>query len=168
MDTPHTLIPASSQTVALYLNTQTGTLVLHPFGSLNRANCDAFMDTLHRALNHSVESVIVDLIEVDEIDAAGLEALSAGIELAVQMGKTLSFWSVAPAIRPYLEQEQHNRRSASLGVWTSSCPSDFATFLRRQPQPTAEVNAPASVPRPPRAAKVLPIIDASFYAIAAS
>ncbi|MBD2186224.1 STAS domain-containing protein [Planktothrix sp. FACHB-1355] len=73
--------------------TETGrprTVVLRPNGCLDNMSCPAFTKALEQALELTSDTVVVDLLWVDNVEAEGVNSLISGLKRAASLGKTLS------------------------------------------------------------------------------
>lgn len=94
-------------------------LVLQPTGHLDAASSRALQVELETTLNRSAGGVIVDLLWVETIDAAGIEVLVAGLQKAASIGKSLLFQGMDTRTQTALEQEWCRQRQ--LGPGTRNC-----------------------------------------------
>lgn len=108
---------------------QPQTIVLQPNGALNRENSQSFGRSLAAAIELTRESVIVDLLWVDEIDAEGIVALVAAIEKAGCSGKAISFQAMDNRTRLAMEAEWDRQRQIRFGSWTDAFGADLEQFL---------------------------------------
>jgi anti-anti-sigma factor len=77
--------------------------VLVLYGELDVAGVEQFRETLNRELNGGARRVVIDLSELEFIDAAGIaELVRAGRRAGVQ-GGDFSIRSPRPAVRRVLE-----------------------------------------------------------------
>lgn len=104
-------------------------LVLQPNGALNEATSRDFQYELEQALEQAAETVMVDLLWVDAIDAHGIAALVSGLHYAAKLGKFLSFQSMHDCDRTALETAWAHQQDMNAGAWTHTFSSDFALFL---------------------------------------
>lgn len=120
-DTPRqlTLVPDLKPTI----------LVLQPDGSLNEMNSPAFRQALEQTLEHVTETVMVDFLWVDAIDAHGIAALVAGLQCATALGKVLSFQSMNADSHQALENAWAQQQEHEAGAWTHTFSSDLDVFL---------------------------------------
>ncbi|MBF2026871.1 MAG: hypothetical protein IGS48_08900 [Oscillatoriales cyanobacterium C42_A2020_001] len=129
MNVPISSSILTSETVAPSLGGKPATIVLQPNGVLNQGNREHFQQTLEDALELATESVIVDLIWVNETDADGVTALVAGIEKAASLGKAISFQSMNHATRMAIEAEWDRRRAVQFGSWSDRFEAKLERFL---------------------------------------
>lgn len=66
------------------------TVVLRPNGCLDTVSSPSFTKALEQALELTTETVVVDLLWVDSVEAEGVASLIAGLKRASALGKTLS------------------------------------------------------------------------------
>jgi anti-anti-sigma regulatory factor len=105
------------------------TIVLQPCRELTQDHSLVFQQSLEAALDLAQESVIVDLLWVEETDAAGIAALVVGLEKAACLGKTLSFQSMRHQTRVAVEVEWQRQRHQRLGLWHDRTAANLAQFL---------------------------------------
>lgn len=83
------------------------TIVLRPNGCLGGTLCESLQRQLDAALELTQDTVVVDLLWVDDIQTEGIETLVAGLQKATRLGKTLSLRSLdletRAALTVYLE-----------------------------------------------------------------
>ncbi|MCL1469499.1 STAS domain-containing protein [Argonema antarcticum] len=79
---PHLLNPVESG--------RPRTVVLRPNGCLDGMSCPAFTKALEQALEITTDTVVVDLLWVDNVEAEGVKSLITGLKRAAALGKTLS------------------------------------------------------------------------------
>lgn len=87
---------------------QPSTIVLRPNGCLGGANCLEFQQQLHQALELTTETVVVDLLWVDAVEAEGIQVLIEGLQKATQLDKILSLRSLDLDTRAALEAQLQN------------------------------------------------------------
>lgn len=104
-------------------------LVLQPNGALNEANSREFQQELEQALEQATETVMVDLLWVEAIDACGIAVLVAGLQRAAALGKFLSFQSMSADSHWVLENAWAQQQEMSAGAWTHTFSSDLELFL---------------------------------------
>lgn len=104
-------------------------LVLQPSGSLQQVNSREFQQELERSLEQVTDTVIVDLLRVDSIDADGITALVAGMQRATALGKHLLFQSMNASDRLALETAWAQQQAISMGAWGHTFNSDLEAFL---------------------------------------
>ncbi|MBW4472901.1 MAG: STAS domain-containing protein [Stenomitos rutilans HA7619-LM2] len=104
-------------------------LVLQPNGSLNASNSHDLQHELEQALEQATETVLVDLLWVEAIDACGIAALVAGLQYAAKLGKFLSFQSMKDCDRCALETTWAHQQEMSAGAWTHTFSCTFESFL---------------------------------------
>lgn len=119
----------TSETVTPDLGSSPATIVLQPSGALDQGNWEHFQQTLEEALELATESVIVDLIWVNETDTDGVRALVAGIEKAASLGKAISFQSMSHVTRMATEAEWDRRRAVQFGAWSDRFEAKLERFL---------------------------------------
>lgn len=105
------------------------TIVLQPCSQLTQEQSLAFQQTLEAALELAQESVIVDMLWVETVDAEGIAALVAGLEKAADLGKLLSFQSLRHPIRVAVDLEWQRQRYHRLGQWHDRTGANLAQFL---------------------------------------
>lgn len=66
------------------------TVVLRPNGCLDSTSSPAFTKALEQALELTTDTVVVDLLWVDNVQEDGVKCLIAGLRRATALGKTLS------------------------------------------------------------------------------
>lgn len=94
-------------------------LVLQPTGNLDATGSRALQEELEATLNQATVGVIVDLLWVETIDAAGIEVLVVGLQKAASIGKSLLFQGMDARTQTALELEWS--RQKQLGPGTRSC-----------------------------------------------
>lgn len=105
------------------------TIVLQPNSDLTELNSKNFRRSLEEALELAHESVIVDLLWVEETDVHGIASLVAGLEKASQLGKMISFQAMNKQTRLELEAEWLRQRDLRFGSWTNLFKADLEQFL---------------------------------------
>ncbi|MDX2231520.1 MAG: STAS domain-containing protein [Leptolyngbyaceae cyanobacterium bins.349] len=105
------------------------TIVLQPTGELNHENGQTFCQVLEQALELAAEGVIVDLLWVNGMDAAGIAALVAGAEKAAVLGKVISFQAMNYQTRVAMEREWEQRRQQRFGAWSDRFAVHLEPFL---------------------------------------
>lgn len=105
------------------------TIVLQPNCELTWASSQSFQRSLEEAIELTTESVIVDLLWVDEIDTDGIRVLVAGIEKAECLGKVISFQAMDNQTRTAMEAEWERQRQIHFGSWTDVFDTDLERFL---------------------------------------
>ncbi len=106
-------------------------VLLKPRGNLDLVSGSTFHTLLRYALQSS-DTVIVDLLWVDEIGATGLDALKAGIKIAIDQGKSLTFQGADFRTYQILEAEWQYRWTQVFDQWQHRCKRDLADFLRER------------------------------------
>lgn len=104
-------------------------LILQPEGSLHEATSHDFQQMLEQALEQVSETVMVDFLWVEAIDAHGIAALVAGLQCAADLGKVLLFQSMNDRDRTALETAWGCQQEVSVGAWTHTFSRDFDLFL---------------------------------------
>ena len=104
-------------------------LVLQPNGALNEATSRDFQHELEQALEQATETVMVDFLWVEAIDAHGITALVAGLQRAAALGKFLSFQSMDTDSRLALENAWAHQQEKEAGAWTHTFSSKLELFL---------------------------------------
>lgn len=66
------------------------TVVLRPNGCLDSVSSPTFTKALEQALELTTDTVVIDLLWVDFVEAEGISCLIAGLKLASALGKNLS------------------------------------------------------------------------------
>lgn len=142
-------------------------LVLQPRGQLDLETSSDFQVLLEKALRQSAATVVVDLIGVTLIDAAGREALKTGVSLAFALGKELVIWSANAVTRATLKMESDRQQSQQFGNRTEVIHPDFQQFLsclsNRQNQPVSLKSAPQTPPSSVKLSSATPVLAASSY-----
>ncbi len=106
-------------------------VLLKPRGNLDLVSGSTFHTLLRYALQSS-DTVIVDLLWVDEIGATGLDALKAGIKMAIDQGKNLTFQGADFRTYQILEAEWQYQWTQIFDQWQHRCKRDLADFLRER------------------------------------
>lgn len=105
------------------------TIVLQPNGDLTKQSSHTFQRSLEEALELARESVIVDLLWVNETDGDGIASLVAGLEKASRLGKAISFQAMNGQTRIALEAEWDRQRDIQFGAWSDLFEADLEQFL---------------------------------------
>ncbi len=106
-------------------------IVLPPSPVSPCSQVQMFGQMLENILESAVESVIVDLLWVEAMDATGVAVLVSAAEKASNLGKTLSFQSMNHEIRSAVEMEWDQRRQQRFGTWSDCFDTQLEQFLGR-------------------------------------
>jgi len=129
---PHASDYRAGNAADSYSPSNPATIVLQPVEALVQDNSLAFRSSLIEALELASEHVIIDLLWVERIDAAGVAALVVGAEKAMALGKTLSFQSMHYSIHQAVEAEWEKQRQSRFGSWSDRFESNLEQFLGRR------------------------------------
>lgn len=85
------------------------TVVLRPNGCLDSVSSPTFTKALEQALQLTTDTVVVDLLWVDTVEAEGISSLIAGLQQASALGKTLSLRFMDVATQAAVETAYHRQ-----------------------------------------------------------
>lgn len=129
---PHASDDRASNASDARVSSNPATIVLQPIEALVQETSLAFRSSLIEALELANENVIVDLLWIEKIDAAGVAALVVGVEKAMTLGKTLSFQAMHPSIHQAVEAEWEQQRQSRLGSWSDRFEANLEHFLSQR------------------------------------
>ncbi|MFB2877288.1 STAS domain-containing protein [Floridanema aerugineum] len=84
------LIPNFSHSGNSWEEKRPRTVVLRPNGCLDSVSSPSFTKALEQALELTTDTVVIDLLWVDFVEAEGISCLIAGLKQASALGKNLS------------------------------------------------------------------------------
>ena len=135
-------------------------IVLQPEGCLDTVTSQAFLAELEQALGQTDSAVIVDLLRVNTVEPAGINALLTAIKWAADQSKALSICAMSLETRAALESEWDGYWMTNLGKRVEFCQQEFERFLQSSSwakQRTDEAQAIANKDVPlPLGSRVMP------------
>jgi hypothetical protein len=118
---------------------QPHTIVLQPGHDTGTVDSLEFRQLLKQSLDEATETVVVDLIWMNSLDARTTSVLIEGIQWAIALQKSLTFKSIDRATRQMLDTEYHRQRTRMLGTMQTSFTPDLEQFCESRQQQKARV-----------------------------
>lgn len=125
------LATPTMQRVAAPTDARPSMLVLQPSGPLTQDTLSEFQAELEQSLELATDTVVLDMLWVNQTDDAGIHTLVASLQKAEIMGKVLSIQALHPSMRIALRQAWQQQQDAEMGEWNTVINQNLEKFLNQ-------------------------------------